>query len=295
MSPLVSVIIPTYKNRGGLVSSIESVLTQTLSDVEIIVVDDNGLGSTEQLSTASIMQKYVSNPKIVYIPHEINKNGAAARTTGIKAANGDYIAFLDDDDCFLPEKLERQVAFLHDNPRYSCVYCQATRGGKLCSAKTLATGNLSKELLLGQTCLYTPTLMFTRQSIMSINGFDENFRRHQDYELMLRFFRKGYIIGAVNLPLTEIGCNQGENIPDCYKIEQLKEQFLGKFEPFISDIDNDVKGFKKKVYAHHYGAVFISYLKYRHFKDAFRILRKHFKESPRYFIMPLLRSIKNHI
>ena len=80
---LISVVIPTYKNRGGLVSSIESVLNQTYTNFEVIVVDDNSPTSMERGTTEQIMQQFVNNPKVVYIKHEKNKNGAAARNTGI--------------------------------------------------------------------------------------------------------------------------------------------------------------------------------------------------------------------
>ncbi len=103
MNPTVSVIIPTY-NRANLVSrAIKSVLNQTYQDFEIIVVDDCSEDNTEEIV------KSFNDSRIRYIKHKKNKGGSAARNTGIKRARGKYIAFLDDDDEWLPSKLEKQI------------------------------------------------------------------------------------------------------------------------------------------------------------------------------------------
>ena len=109
----VSIVIPTYKNRGGLTNSVDSALAQDYEGlIEVIVVDDNDPNSEFRKSTTELMARYSDNSKVKYICHEVNKNGAAARNTGIKASTGDYIAFLDDDDLFLEGKLTKQVAYL---------------------------------------------------------------------------------------------------------------------------------------------------------------------------------------
>ena len=109
----VSVIIPTYKNRGGLIGSVKSALSQDYDGlIEVIVVDDNDPQSTFRKHTEELMNQYKDNDKVKYIRHEVNKNGAAARNTGLRAAKGDLIAFLDDDDLFLQGKLTRTTALL---------------------------------------------------------------------------------------------------------------------------------------------------------------------------------------
>lgn len=98
--PTVSVVIPTY-NRAHLVGrAIQSVLNQTYQDFEIIVVDDGSTDNTEEVV------KSFNDPRIRYIRHDQNRGGSAARNTGIKMARGEYIAFQDSDDEWLPEKLE---------------------------------------------------------------------------------------------------------------------------------------------------------------------------------------------
>ena len=90
---LVSVIIPTYGGAEYLSRCVDSVLAQTYANIEIIVVDDNGLNTPKQKETASVMSKYSSLKNVKYVCHEVNINGSAARNTGVKNSDGEYIAF----------------------------------------------------------------------------------------------------------------------------------------------------------------------------------------------------------
>lgn len=108
--PSVSVIIPTCKRIRELKRAIESVLNQTFQDFEVVVVDDNNLGETKD-QVKKIVEDFCDK-RLRYISHEKNKGNAIARNTGIKLARGKYIAFLDDDDIFLPKKLEKHVKIL---------------------------------------------------------------------------------------------------------------------------------------------------------------------------------------
>src|SRR4030042_6253183 len=107
-SGLVSVIIPTYNRADCVTKSIDSVLSQTYNDYEIIVVDD---GSTD--NTRQILQSYVDKCLIHYI-YQDNAGCAAARNSGIRAAKGQWIAFLDSDDTWLPDKLAEQMQYLSE-------------------------------------------------------------------------------------------------------------------------------------------------------------------------------------
>lgn len=281
----VSVVIPTYKNRGGLINSIDSALAQDyVGLIEVIVVDDNDPASEERKNTIAQMHKYADNQKVVYICHEENKNGAAARNTGIRASKGDYIAFLDDDDLYLSGKLTKQVAYLDSHAEFDAVYCLARRGRFGCSQKVIE-GDGSRDILMLESNFFTPSLMFRKEALDAINGFDESFRRHQDYELLLRFFAAGYKIGCVPEVLIEIGLNLGENVPYGQKLEKLKEYFFTKFESFILAEDKKTPGFANQVYSKHYAGVFLNYLKHKKFGMAMRTFCKYMPKSPAIFFL----------
>lgn len=291
----VSVIIPTYKNRGGLIGSVESALSQDCEGlIEVIVVDDNDPQSSFRKHTEDLMAQYNDNPKVKYIRHEVNKNGAAARNTGLRAAKGDLIAFLDDDDLFLQEKLTKQVAYLCKHPEFDAVYCHARRGDHVASTSVIE-GDGSRDILLLQSNFFTPSLMFRRESIEAIHGFDESFRRHQDYELLLRFFATGYKIGCVPEVLIEIGLNKGENIPTGEKVNQLKAYFFDKFKSFIDKEDKKTPGFANKVYAKHYAGVFLNHLKHKYFIYAVQTFTHYFFKSPITFTKVIAKSAIEHI
>lgn len=291
----VSVVIPTYKNRGGLTRSVDSALAQDYNGlIEVIVVDDNDPNGDDRKKTETLMQKYSDNPKVIYICHEKNKNGAAARNTGIKGSKGDYIAFLDDDDIFLDGKLMKQVAYLDTHLEFDAVYCLAKRGKYGCSQRVIE-GNGTRDILMLESNFFTPSLMFRREALEKINGFDESFRRHQDYELLLRYFAAGYKIGCVPEVLIEIGMNQGENIPTGEKENKLKAYFFDKFKLFIEKEDKKTPGFAKQVYAKHYAGVFLSHLKNKHFGMALNVLCKYMPMSPVCFWRVVKSSLMLHL
>lgn len=97
----VSVIIPTYGRPDNLKRAIDSVIEQTYKNIEIIVIDDNGINSKKGHETSTLVRHY---PHIIYIKLEKNSGGGMARNKGIERASGDYITFLDDDDYYYPEK-----------------------------------------------------------------------------------------------------------------------------------------------------------------------------------------------
>ena len=115
---LVSTIIPTHNRSKMLNRSINSVLNQTYSAIECIVIDD---GSTDNTVDVIETQK---DDRLIYVSHKSNRGASAARNTGIRHSNGEYISFLDDDDEWLPTKLEKQVELLTNLPnKIGMVYC----------------------------------------------------------------------------------------------------------------------------------------------------------------------------
>lgn len=269
-------------------------MNQTYTPIEIIVVDDNSPESEARLKTEAIMAEYDFMSNVKYLKHHKNRNGAAARNTGISASHGNFIAFLDDDDCFLPTKIEKQVEFLNVHHEYDAVYCLASRNCNRYGG-TCYEGKPMKEMLMLQTCMYTPCLMFRREALISVNGFDEAFRRHQDYDLLLRFFAAGHSIGCLKEVLAEIGTNAGENSPGGGKLEELKKYFFSKFDSYIKEIDIKEPGFRKKVYAKHYAGVFLRHVKNGNFGLAIKAFVKYFPYSPKQFVAVVRGSIKAHL
>ena len=277
-SKLVSVIIPTFGRPALLNRAIESVLEQTYDNFEVIVVDDNDEESDFRKETEAIMSKYEENNQITYIKHKYNKNGAAARNTGITNSNGSYLCFLDDDDYFLPNKLDYQLKVFEENVDASAVYCGWIK--KKIKYYPKYEGDMTKELLLMDYEPITPTLMFKRESIIKLNGFDENYKRHQDYELMLRFFSEGFKVLYTNKFGVVLGENDGSNQLVGDKLKKLKEYFLNQFEDQIENVDKTSYGFKKKVHVRHYMKVVISYIKCKDYKKAIVTYLYYFSYSP---------------
>lgn len=291
--PLVSVIIPTYKSRGGLVKSIDSVLAQTYRNIEVIVIDDNDSHTPERKSTEIQMEKYASNYKVIYLKHDINKNGAAARNTGIYHSTGDYIAFLDDDDEWLPNKISKQIDFLSSHSDFDAVYTHFISGNKIPYIIPYVN-NAIIPLLMGRTRMYTSTLLMTRKSVLAINGFDESFRRHQDYEFLIRFFKHGFKIGYMNDVLVRY-TPLGGNSPLGKEYELLKDKFLNTFGTILTEIDNVYPSKKKEIIVSNYALVFYSDISHKLYKHACHIFVNYFKKAPLAFISQIFFMIKSKI
>lgn len=183
--PKVSVIIPTY-NRANLISrAIQSVLNQTYQDFEIIVVDDASRDDTK------IVVNNFNDDRIIYIRHEINKGGGASRNTGIKMAQGDYIGLLDDDDEWLPEKLEKQVIKFQDSSEevgliYSGFYYILEKNDTVMyEVYPTLSGNVYVELLKG-CILGSPTPLIKKSSFEKAGFFDEELPGCQDWDMWIR-------------------------------------------------------------------------------------------------------------
>lgn len=291
---LVSIIIPTYKRADMLSRAINSVLNQTYANIEVIVVDDNNPDTEYRKSTENVMQQYRDDHRVVYIQHEKNKNGAAARNTGLSISKGEFISFLDDDDSYLPQKIEKQVKYLNEH-KHNAVYCGRIQKGKEVLGKY--SGDLSQQILSLSFSPTTPALMFRSFAIKLIGGFDESFKRHQDFELLLRYFKTN-TIGVISEPLVEIGQNEGENELHGEILEKTKEAFLKQFMADIERIDMKVKGFKEKTYNAHYVPVLCDHLSQGEFGRAIKIYFNGVNNSFLKFNLELVKYIFkyfNHI
>jgi glycosyltransferase involved in cell wall biosynthesis len=189
--PLVSVVIPVYNRAPLIARAIASVLAQSYRRFEIIVVDD---ASTDELAAALAA---IADPRLRCIAHPSNRGAAAARNTGIAAARGEFVAFLDSDDVWYPEKLAFQVAAMRDQPPdvvgHVCAYDCIKAGYK---PRQIAPNWLdqafSRAVLFGCTCGPGTTLLCRRAAFADVGPLDEELRRHEDWDWLLRLAGKGY-------------------------------------------------------------------------------------------------------
>lgn len=201
---MVSIIIPSYNRENNITKSVNSVLEQTYSDIEVIVVDDCSTDGTEDAI------KSIKNDKLKYIKCPQNRGVAGARNLGLENAQGRYIAFNDSDDIWEKDKLELQIKELEKNPDYGMVYCAFSRksGGKVLytmpsekqDRKNL-TGKMFDFLIEGNV-IGTPTMLLKREVFDVVGNFRMDLRRIEDYEFVLRVANK-FAIGYVDKVLVD--------------------------------------------------------------------------------------------
>lgn len=274
MSELVSVIIPSYGGGQYLARAVQSVLMQTYSAIEVIVVDDNGLGSDAQIKTASVMSGFSDNNRVKYICHETNKNGSAARNTGAKIAHGRFLALLDDDDEYLPEKIERQVKLIEQlDESYALVYCGHETfidGKSIGTIHKTQSGQLFYEVMKHDVIIGSTSFLIRREAWDSISGFDESFRRHQDWEFTARIAYRYKVCADdfVGFKRHIMKRNSPQN-PDL--VVKYRIHYLNKMEPYISSLSRSQQ---KDIVVENMMDACIQYLKYKRVKDFIKLYMK---------------------
>lgn len=234
-----SIIIPCYRNIDESIATIQSALLQDANDFEVIVVNDNPGNKCfekalkEKLKPWADMQKrrnILNN--LVIVEHKKNRNAAAARNTGMMHSNGEWITFLDDDDYFEPNRLSAVESILQlSEENYGACYCGYTGNwnGKI-DMNRFPEGNLGDKVIAlkyADHYMCTNTITFKRAALEELGGFDESYIRHQDLELMTRFFVK-FEIKAVKQFLVK---NRPVKVNPTFKVDtqalvQLKIKFL---------------------------------------------------------------------
>jgi glycosyltransferase involved in cell wall biosynthesis len=189
MAPRVSVILPTYNRLEYLVPAVESVFAQTFADWELIVADD---GSNEE--THAYLENLGGRPRVrvLWLPH--SGNPGAVRNMGIRAAQADYVAFLDSDDVWAASKLHRQIDSLQTRNRcrwgYTALSELGASGHLLSDGRAIpqpAPGRpLLERLLLLQAAIATPSVIAERALLAETGGFDETQVYYEDYDLWIR-------------------------------------------------------------------------------------------------------------
>lgn len=229
----VSIIIPTYNRAGLLHSAIASVLNQTFHDFEIVVVDDGSEDNTREIVMG------FHDKRIKYIRHMINKGEASTRNTGIMNSNAQYIAFLDDDDEWLQEKLRLQVnLFKNSPPGVGGVYSgfvvidmndKSILGQKIPRKR----GNIYHDIFV-ENCIGTPSTVIVRKECFERVGlFDESIAYGLDYDMWIRI-SKEFHFEYIEEPLVKyyVHENRLSNNPEI-RIRGL-ETILHKYSRFFA-------------------------------------------------------------
>jgi glycosyltransferase involved in cell wall biosynthesis len=194
-APKLSVIIPSYKTADLIVACLDSVFAQTYSDFEAIVVND-GSPDTAQLEEA--LRPY--RDRIVYIKQE-NKRAAGARNNAIRRSRGEFVAFLDSDDTWLPNHLASQMQLFADNPSLDLAYANALLIGDPVREpefmeKCPSSGEATFEALIVERCqIPISTVVARKQTLIDAGLFDESLPRCDDYDMWVRSAFRGAKIG----------------------------------------------------------------------------------------------------
>lgn len=278
---MISVIIPTYNRAKTLRRAINSVIAQRLDAIEIIIVDD---GSTDD--TESVIKQISQDFDIRYIRQE-NKGVSAARNQGIKAATGDFVAFLDSDDEWLENKLERQLDEFEKNSHLGmiCADDEIRADGKIKNKAPIGAWlnheNHYYDLLL-KNFVPTSSVIVRREVFDSLGFFDESLICFEDYDMWLRISEK-YKVKVLSEKLSRYYENSENSLyQNTHKIKRcqgairvLEKAFLRKAEAVLP-----VKSQYRKRLSQFYFDLASAYYKKGDFKNAFEAYRAALKNNP---------------
>ena len=247
MNPQVSVILTTYNgaSRGYLGAAIESVLNQSFQDFELLIIDD---GSSDH--TADECKQYLGNGKIKYIFQE-NKGLAGARNTGIELSSGKYICFLDDDDVWKPEKLQRQLEFVRNQlsgvDNWGLIFTWLELIDE--SAHVVSyrghhqEGWIFRDLLFENTIDAPSSVLIKREVFNRVGLFDEELGRCADWDMWLRLSREYRIF-----PTKEYLVQYREHAQSMSaNVEEFLEEEKAVLKKALSDVPADIN--PSEVYA----------------------------------------------
>lgn len=240
---MVSAIITTYKREPYLVlRAIDSILKQTYRDFEIIIVDDSPIDYQlrNDVKKAIIKQRELHHDiSIKYIQHDRNLGACAARNTGLSTAKGDYVAYLDDDDEWLPDKLEKQMKVMMQSDAalvYCGCFCRNDTTGMMHVRKTeYRRGRVFGHLLYRNFIASTSFPLLKANVLRNIGGFDEEMQSAQDYDVWIRIARN-HNIDYVAEPLVIYHMHAGEQITsNPWKKLKGLERLNEKYKDFLEE------------------------------------------------------------
>lgn len=208
-TPTVSVVIPAYQRAHSILRSIDSALAQTMSDLEVIVVDDGSTDGTIEIVRA------IPDARVRLLVHETNRGGNAARQTGIDAARGQWVAFLDSDDLWVETKLARQLERLAEmGPDYRFCYTwydiDLGNGTVLPPRGTSIEGFRRPEFLVGNVVGTFSTMLIAHALLDEISGLNVTLPSCQDWDLVIRANR---VAGICVVPMALVHYSHADGDP----------------------------------------------------------------------------------
>lgn len=275
MSPTVSVIIPCYNGANTIEQAVDSVLRQTFSDLEVIVIDDGSTDdSVERLSS-------INDDRLMVLENEENEGIPATRNRGIRRAKGRFLCFLDQDDIWLSKKLEYQVELITTEPEigvvYSPFYVIDDSGQPTAIRRNTPppAGDLGKQNYLSEYTFPMTTKLFRKACIDAVGLLDESLYGADDHDLDVRILTEtNFEYRYFEKPLAfkrQTGDNAGGSFKKMLEDElYLAEKYADEFD------DRTVGGKKSKVHTQRA----LGYLHERQKAKAFRALQSALKHNP---------------
>ena len=232
--PLVSVVVPTYNRPERLVRSLESVADQTYESLEIVVVDD----ASETPAAAVVDPLRDDFPHdLVVVRHDENRGANAARNTGIREASGEFLAFLDDDDEWAPEKVSRQVAAFEQSPDdvglvYTALRLVDGDGNTIRTTDAAVAGDVTRQLLCRNAIGSFSCVMVRAEAAADAGPLDEAFPSWQDLDWYIRI-AEDWRVEPISDPLVTNHAGDHDRITDDLEslIEETYPRFLWKHRP----------------------------------------------------------------
>lgn len=231
---MISIVIPTHRRVNLLKKTINSALDQTYKNTEIIVVSDGYDKETD------LYMKTIENNQIKYYVYETNRGANYARNYGVKHSEGEYIAFLDDDDQWAKDKLERQYTELSKDNDYGLVYTGNKQfyidSNDSFTYIPTKSGDLSREIFSKNYIGSTSSVLIKKEIFDEVHGFDEKLGALQDYDLWIRICQVTKI-GVISEPLLIYNNNRNrEQISNQIdKYEDAAKKIKEKYKDFFSE------------------------------------------------------------
>lgn len=272
----VSIVLPTYRRPDLLERAMATVFAQTFTRWELLVIDDNGEGTPDQLRTEVVVRSKADS-RLKYVVNTTNMGGGAARNAGIARARGEFVAFIDDDDAWEPEKLEAQLErFASVREDVALVYCRSRvvdeSTGRTWLWPTDGTSHSTLDLLRKNTVGSTSLVLCRRSALVAVGGFDERLSARQDIDLYVRLSQRytfAFLDRVLNTGYRHEGASIGKDLTGTIRAQEL---FLEKYREAI----------ESDAMVHHYCLVALgkNYVLQGRYPEARRILSRAWRLRP---------------